>query len=58
LSKANLVVNSDDTVTCPNCQKRIGLGPGGIKNFQKRHYKKKTCNADAAKYRDSNTRPQ
>ncbi|THV03771.1 hypothetical protein K435DRAFT_851559 [Dendrothele bispora CBS 962.96] len=53
----NLVVEPNGKVHCPNCHKKVGVGTGGLKNFEKRHWMKDRCTEDGKVYRLTQKKP-
>ncbi|THU75138.1 hypothetical protein K435DRAFT_814612, partial [Dendrothele bispora CBS 962.96] len=47
----DLVIEPNGKVHCPNCHKEVGVGTGGLKNFEKRHWMKEKCTEDGKAYR-------
>lgn len=43
-----LTVDIDDTVQCPDCQKGIRVGKGGMRNYDTQHYNSAQCKKDRA----------
>lgn len=46
---SGLIVGDDGKVLCPDCQTPIGVGRGGIRNYDAQHYNSKQCAENRAK---------